>query len=308
MKNHPVVSSTLAAIVLAWSGSQSHAAGAPVLSNSASLGVVQYRLIDLDLSDGIQASVTFDPAGAMRLYAAEYSQSGGWNNQTIEFQDLDRTGVPFTNELSGAVQLSGDRAFVTSTSGQINATSVFDADQMAARVASTPIGSSIAYRQDAGGSLRMNYTLSPKTRIEFSVSVTLSDLLDLAALQNSTASGPVTAELSSVARGLILGTGGAASDVFQSVSSISRTVKIDALGQVLSDVSNTNRYGDLFLSSSNLGKFATTNALELSAAVSPSISFSPKAPIPEPGTWLLMALGLAGVGFATRQRHAQAKS
>lgn len=303
-------SRTLLSLALASLAVQTHAANDAVLSTTASLGVLQYRLIDLNPNDGVQAKVTFAPAGTMRVYAFE-DKKDYWSRVMIEQESLDRTGVPFSDALSGSIQFTDGRASAAVAAGQINSKSVYDAERVAAMVPAVPVGGGAEYgyreyRQDAGGRLGLQYTLTPNTRIEFSASGTLGQLADLTSLKANSVLAPVTVELRSSIGGLILGTAGTASDVFLHSPYLNRKIELDASGAVLSDETRGIPTVSFSLISSNLGRTALTNTLEINAFSSVTYSFFPRAPIPEPGTWALMALGLAGVACATRQRRAAA--
>lgn len=303
MRHLKQVSRQYSGVLLAMLCTGAHAVGTPVMSDSVSLGQLQYRLIDLDVRDGITPGVTFASDAFVRVYASEWMVDIGMNRYVIESDSYSARGTLFSDALTGSVTFSDGRASATSASGELSSTSIFDAAHLEALAASTPMRFSRENRQDAGGSLQLGYTLTPNTRIEFTVGVDLDVFVDVAALQTHATTGPVKATLWSSATGFLNGVG-VATDTFSSFSSLGREILINDLGDVASDTSYLNKYTDsLFLSASNTGRTYASGGLELSINASPSITLSPQRPIPEPGTWALMGLGLVGVGLATRRQR-----
>jgi hypothetical protein len=298
----PYTRISLASLALLLS-TQAIAADAPLVSATGSVGEITYKLVDLDPNDGVTAAVTFGNAAQLQLYVSDgIANNAGQPAGTIEQKAASLSGAPFSSALSGSVALSDGRVQLDSNQGRLSGLASYDAAYVNGFLASVPAGAFGEHYASAFAPMQISFTLTPKTRIEFSANVDLSALVDVTALQayhtnlSAQASSSVFASISGVA---------ATGDITLSSPLLTRSVTVNADGSVAQDrTSDASFNKDLFLSWTNTSsKNAGTN-LGVSLSVGTIIITSPQLAVPEVGSQWLFTLGLVGLAGAVARRRA----
>lgn len=270
-------------------GTQAMAGGALVVSSMGNLGELTYKLVDLDPNDGIAPNVVFDPEGTLSIHVSDKTL-----NQSDEF-----IGAPYSDALTGSTALSNGTAVLSSNRGQLSGSTGYDANYLSNFSTAVLAGGDSENHVGADANHMLSFTLTPKTRIEFSANVDLNALVDITALKSYQTSlfAQTSAKVSAfVGKGL-------STDVRSFESLISHTVKVYKDGSVLNDLwSDPSQNSDLFLSWTNASSSNAGTMMTVTMLVNSQIDASPIS-IPEAGTQWMFGLGLMSLAGVVRRRR-----
>ena len=288
------------------------AAGDSVIqSTSAQITGLNYRLIDLDSADGIAPSLTFDLTSAA-LYADTYGDIK--SDQVSQYGPVDYYGLTpndtTTVSLHGATASLGPSVFSSSIHTTV--------DQYLNLAQQPEAGGTVTLNSWIGsnpnGINSMNMTLSANTLLVItgSASITgqtnLQPLLDELNLRNpgeeawaSTAYG-ASANINLTLQRRIFDPATNTETNDESSFHINNYFA-DMINDVNSPV--TLQFANLGTSSTDLSftvNLGVTNSIQSGLNAGGIIDLPPS--IPEPGTYMLMGLGLVGLGLARRRASA----
>lgn len=287
------------------------AAGDTVIqSTSAQITGLSYRLIDLDPNDGIDPSLTFDMT-AGGINAVTYNNRLGI--QDGQYDDAYFVGLTpdasKTVSFNGATASAGPSGYSTSVQTTV--------DQHINLAPSAGYGGATTFNADIftypDGVNYTNMTLSANTLLVITgtASVTqqsnLQPLLDELNLLNPGQEAWASVAIDAGARVEL---------------NLERRVTDPSYTQTLTDISNfvlntydagpgDDIYSPVTLQFANVGGASTDLSFTVSVGVTNAIMsgldnviIDPPPSIPEPGTYMLMGLGLVGIGCARRRARA----
>jgi hypothetical protein len=305
-----------------------------VFSVTSTLGNIGYRLVDLDPNDGITPSISFTGTTALNTFDQQYNpETGG-----IQF-----SGPTYTNGLlpGNAMGLSTGNGSATASPQSLSVTSTLTLGQLTQNayigtgsasgyvysMDNPVIGTDVAYWY-AGDT---HFTLSANTALEITGTTSVQYKMDGTSLitwlkeQGQTPlslglnsftgeTSQVSLKLNSVEFGFPEG------DLAPTVSTATREsaieLTVDPWSATLeTPVSEANLVTPFSLQFVNLSTQELTGDYHLKVMANASSQFYAELPytgipgnVPEPATWALMGLGLAGIGAASRRAQPRAAS
>lgn len=305
--------------ILFFCGGAFQAHAADVVSATGSLTQLSYTLTDLDLTDGVKASVAFAP-------------NNGYLSR-IELSMLDQTfvGAPLVGNrayVEGSVFNSGNatltKAGIDATASKIGKTLSIQAKYGASEAQSlltSPYAANggallsytrqvgIAPYDSVGSDVGEAFVLAPHSSITFTAQFTATTNIDLASLVNTPAFLSAQALGATVYASAWTSGQLSISQPFGSVMptddsslryrNVQASATLDSLGHVLSDGTQSQIVTTLTTTLSNTSDKAITSALFFSVSSELHMAVNP---VPEPATWMLMGMGLAGLVAVSGRR------
>lgn len=297
-------------------------ASTSAVSISSSLIGLNYRLVDLDLDDGITPWIEFNP---MNTIIFEVVSEGGMLNTTIS--DANAPGLNFTELVSGdgatranidhsnyAVTLNVDEA---SLANKVAAS--FDPENDSVDV-KFDFYSSLLYasgkQYDETGDTE-GFRLSPNTQLVVEGSLNYQISTDLAVLKNSVLSSAEGWQEQFISIEASLGSGIVLYSIedfgldvidFASNTGNNNVLVFAAEGydEQFNEFNNLD-FSIVYNNTSNVEKSAVfVIEMGASATVYAGADRAVISAIPEPGTYALMLLGLGGLAAALRRQQRQA--
>jgi hypothetical protein len=314
-------------ILLVAAAAASMSAHAGAITGSASLTGLSYHLVDLDPNDGIAPWITFDGSGYVGAGSAIITVDA-LNNQVTNADPHISSGSIFSSTASSYQSPNGAVSFTYGPTGASSAVDISGASlgqlngaaqplYTVSGLAGTDYGSQ--YLPDFGASVPMSgdfsFTLSPNTalvidgQVQASISVDLAQIPQGSSMQQDIQAGLYTAH----AMGIIGAGAGFVSANYEILSSQVTMLMVgqdlDASGVQWSGLpsSDSSALTPFELTFTNDGIDAKKGGFVAGAGAMGGVSFE-AVPVPEPGTWALMGLGLAGLMAISRQRRLGAKT
>lgn len=334
MFSRACAASTLA--VIATVAMAGHVQAQTVLSTTADLSNLRYRLIDLDPNDGIDPWVAFGAAPSPEVVLSRATQDGLQQTQFFSSYAMDgqlaegsaSAGMRDARaiDIFGPESLSitdpngtvafgkGDRQLYSQMS--LTADQLLDARNINASTTDLGFLAIGSIGIDTNSTVGVGFVLSPKTRMVLEADMTAVTAFDEDALRSSLAAylqgpaGKVNIELKSTASLGVQGMNhinsgylpyfnldgqGANAGIYIDMNSATTLTGNGGLG--LSPQSLLSGAA-VFINSSPWESSGT-----LGYNVITSVSVKASGLVPEPGTWALMGLGLAGLSVVAGQRH-----
>lgn len=291
------------------------------ITGSASLTGLSYHLVDLDPNDGVTPWITFDSSSFVGAGSAVITVDA-LNNTLINADPHTSPGDIFSSVPGSYQSPNGAVSFTYGPTGASAAVNISGAnlgqlqggDQpmyTISGLAGTTYGSQ--YMSDFGASIPtsgdVSFTLSPNTmlvidgQVQASLSVDLTQIPQGSALLQGVQAGQYTAHAMSfigAGAGFVSVTG----EVLTSqITMLSVAQDLDASGVSWagSPASDSSALTPFELTFTNDSTDAKSAGFVAGAGVLAGVSFD-AVPVPESGTWALMALGLLGVAGAVRRR------
>lgn len=271
------------------------AAATNIFSSNATV-TFSYRLIDLNPTDGIAASVTFlasDPETKSLFTVTTIGELVSSQSSTV-------TGNVFTT--SGVFSTSNPDASISKVNDQVTTRSNLSQEKLTGLVNEHADDAQwFRYNESADFFGTQILKLGANTRIEVYATLDVQPSVDRSALLSIMADGP--AELNSiVARSstLVYGELQGSMSTSPSVSITNTDGFYTDAGGTSYDVNYASSNQTFMISASNFGPVADTALLSL--GVMSASAFQLNTGVPEPSTYALHGLGLLALGVAVR-RH-----
>jgi hypothetical protein len=325
----PLSSKHLAASLMMAACAQSGLAQTAALATGQMNGLA-YHLIDLDPTDGIAPSVQFSvsngPSGAYSSFDLEtrpfYAASFAYK------PDVQKNAGPLFGD-SPAVSLSNAEGTQTAsrsgtTYATSTATSYADLNEPLAQprpagsllyYASSSVGNDYISGQPSQSIQLMQWSLSPHTKLVIDGMYDMHVSSDIAQANGAAvtqyldrSTDPTHYSVLTLSSGTNLSMWLSPDDLnmrsssFNKSISVSSTLRNDGLPNLAGQADSSSGAFDVDMS--NNGSSALTGTFLMSLSNYSSLSLTSWSTVPEPGTWMLMGLGLAGLVAVSSRKSA----
>lgn len=306
-------------VLLASLASTASAADGIVASGAASVTGLSYHLIDLDPTDGIAPSITFNDS-----YVGIGAVTGTWINQYQVTGESTRTpGDLFTATPANFVSSSGNvtGSYNTDSASINTGLRASDLNAMASShgtdgySVSVTAASGMFFGRDElpdypGVWFPLNpgqsaFTLSANTALVIDGQWHVNTGLDLSQVQPGAFIDSIQANgwsanfVSHSAAGAVLQLDGMDAVVAWNSHDLRQSLDANGLGEVFTNNENDQADSPFSIQINNTGTSSANGFLALGAAADYTVTVA----VPEPGTWALMGLGLVGVLVTAGKRR-----
>lgn len=293
---------------------QAHAASPVVFNSLVGLSNVQIELIDLNPNDGIAPALTFNGQGVLAAQLINYD-NGTYDgpsytgsilpSQEVRYDTADVTNVATSSSLSLASHVTWDRVAASLTDapgGNGNISNV-----------TLPNSAGLFRYEPGGGSIELPFTLTANTALVIRGTMSMSASLQGGVIAQSLQDSGYT-EAWTAGRSGYLGASVALSSwndyidgqdrvvgSYYSRSEANVNLSPDLLVSNDQLISTDSTSSDFVVNFANFDSASKTGLVALNVQANDDLVLMTTQAIPEPSTYVLMILGLAGVTWARRR-------